>query len=541
MHIKRAIIIGYKKFEKLDLTFRPDINIIVGDNESGKSTILEAIDICLSGLINHRYIRNEISQALFNKGNLETYLASLTTDNKTPPPFITIELHLDGEGLAEFLGDKNSCKEESCGVSVHIRLDERNNDLYEEWIKLGDYSGLPIELYGIFWETFAREREISIRHIPLKSAFIDSTQSRPANGNDLYISKIIKDLLDKDELIEILRAQRKSSESFAEDDAIIKINDKIDMAAKISRKKISIGVEQITTNAWDSGLFTFIDGIPFVHSGKGEQSIVKTKVAIAHKKAEEKNILLIEEPENHLSYSKLNELLLDITTLRGVRQLLITTHSSFVANKLGLDSLLLLGSKKNIPFSDLDQEDKDFFSKLSGYDTLRLLLCKKAILVEGDSDELIIQKAYQMKNGGRLPIQDGIDVISVGMAFKRFLTIAKKLDLEICVVTDNDGHPERLPERFSQYTNEHIKLCFDKTVDSGELKINERPFNYNTLEPKMLKANGRKALEIILNKTFSSDDELHIFMHDNKTECALAFFNTNKTLLFPQYIDEAIE
>lgn len=541
MHIERILIIGYKKFKELDISLRPDINIIVGDNEAGKSTILEAVDICLSGLISHRYIRNEISQALFNREIIDSYLASMSTEKKAPPPFITIELHLGGEGLAEFQGDRNYKKEDSCGLSVHIRLDERNNDLYGEWVQLGDYSGLPIELYGVFWETFARDRDITIRHIPLKSAYIDSTQNRPSNGNDIYISKMIKDLLDKDELIEILRAQRKANESFSGDDAIIRINKKIDEAAKVSRKTVSIGVEQITTNAWDSGLYTYIDGVPFVHAGKGEQSIVKTKVAIAHRKAEEKNVLMIEEPENHLSHAKLNELLIDLSSMRGERQIIITTHSSFVANKLGLDSLILLGDGRVLPFGSLDERDKDFFRKLPGYDTLRLLLCKKAFLVEGDSDELIVQKAYQVANGGRLPIQDGIDVISVGMAFKRFLVIAKMIDLEVRVVTDNDGHPEAVEAKYREFSSPRIKICFDGNVDSGDLKIGTKPFNYNTLEPKLVKENKKELVEKILGRTFGSEDDLHVYMHSNKTDCALAFFSTDLPFCFPNYILEAIK
>ena len=35
----------------------------------------------------------------------------------------------------------------------------------------------------------------------------------------------------------------------------------------------------------------------------------------------------------------------------------------------------------------------EFFKKVAGYDTLRLILCKKSILVEGDSDELVVQRA----------------------------------------------------------------------------------------------------------------------------------------------------
>ena len=71
--------------------------------------------------------------------------------------------------------------------------------------------------------------------------------------------------------------------------------------------------------------------------------------------------------------------------------------------------------------SVLPADTARYFSKLSGYDTLRLLLSEASILVEGDSDELVVQRAYMDGHGGRLPIQDGIDVVSVGTSFLRFL------------------------------------------------------------------------------------------------------------------------
>ena len=73
-----------------------------------------------------------------------------------------------------------------------------------------------------------------------------------------------------------------------------------------------------------------------------------------------------------------------------------------------------------------------------------MLLCEKAILVEGDSDELIVQKAYMLSHDGKLPIEDGIDVISVGTSFLRFLDIANYLKLHVTVVTDNDGELDAL-------------------------------------------------------------------------------------------------
>ena len=57
---------------------------------------------------------------------------------------------------------------------------------------------------------------------------------------------------------------------------------------------------------------TYLDKVPFPYVGKGEQSIIKTKLALGHKRTVNASIVLMEEPENHLSHSKLNELLYHI-------------------------------------------------------------------------------------------------------------------------------------------------------------------------------------------------------------------------------------
>jgi predicted ATP-dependent endonuclease of OLD family len=44
--ITRLMLQNFKKFPELDLRFTHDRNILVGDNESGKSTILLALTLC---------------------------------------------------------------------------------------------------------------------------------------------------------------------------------------------------------------------------------------------------------------------------------------------------------------------------------------------------------------------------------------------------------------------------------------------------------------------------------------------------------------
>ena len=40
---------NFKRFRDLTLEVNPDINILIGDNESGKSTILQAVDLVARG------------------------------------------------------------------------------------------------------------------------------------------------------------------------------------------------------------------------------------------------------------------------------------------------------------------------------------------------------------------------------------------------------------------------------------------------------------------------------------------------------------
>jgi putative ATP-dependent endonuclease of the OLD family len=547
MYIKRVSIENFKCFKgQFKLNLNKGINILVGDNEAGKSTIIEAIHLALTGLLNGKYLKNELTQYVFNTDVVDEYIKSLEDDNNISIlPHILIEIFIEGEDVAEFEGNGNSEKSKSSGIFLRIAFDEKYQKEYEDLIKVGGIKTLPIEYYSITWSTFSRDENITPKSIPIKSALIDSASSRNQNGSDIYISRIIKEFLESNEVIEISQAHRRMKEFFMADDAIGKINEKIKKATKISEKKIQLSVELSSKNAWENSLMTYLDNIPFHYIGKGEQCVIKTKLALGHKKAKEANIILLEEPENHLSHSKLNQLIFDIKNENQGKQIVISTHSSFVANKLGLEHLILVNDRKTIRLNDLKQDTQDFFEKLSGYDTLRLLLCNKAILVEGDSDELIVQKAFMINNNGKLPIEAGIDVISVGTSFLRFLEIAQLVNKKVAVVTDNDGNLEALKKKYENYLSDDapnlIKIFFDEAVDTGDLKIGESKFNYNTLEPKLLKAIGFEKMNKILGTSYININELHKYMKINKTECALKIFGTSEQIAFPEYILDSIK
>lgn len=544
MYIRKIHIENFKKFRgSFNLELNKDLNIIVGDNEAGKSTILEAIYLALTGMFRCKYLRNELSPYIFNKGVVDDYISSVKAGIAKKLPKVLIELYFEGDDApAIFRGSHNTGNTDACGLSFAIAFNDRFKEEYEAIINNAvEIKSLPIEYYDIVWDSFAWDH-ITSRSIPLKVALIDSDAGKFPNGSDVYISRIIKDNLDIDDIVQITQAFRGLQDDFSSHQSITDINNNINDIANISKKKIGISVDMSSRNAWESLLMTYLDNIPFTYIGKGEQGIVKTNLALGNKKASDAGVILMEEPENHLSHTKMNELVFFIQEHCPKKQIIISTHSSFVANKLGLSKLILLNEAKTLRLSGLSKETETYFESLPGYNTLRLLLCKKAILVEGPSDELVVQRAFIDKYG-KLPIEDGVDVISAyNLSFLRFLEIADKLGINVCVVTDNDGDISALQKKYSSYTsNPHIKICYDAHVHTTPTEIAGKKYNCNTLEPNILRANSKELICRIIGHEFNSESELLSYMKDNKTDCALKIFKSETKINYPQYILDAIQ
>jgi len=530
LRIEKVIIKNFKSFKgRFELELNDGLNVIVGDNEAGKSTILEAINLALTGQLHGRYVKNELSQYLFNIDVINEYCESLGTGSPSAPPSLLIELYFPD--YQDFRGTNNSERSDSCGLYFSIEFDDNYAGPYKQLCDSGEITTLPVEYYKVIWKSFALGSVIS-RLIPLKSSFINSSETRFSNGSDIYLSRIIKDSLEDDQKIDLAQCYRRMVEVFADEKAVKAINEKIAEQAEISSKPVELSVEIANVNAWEKIITTYLDRVPFQQIGRGEQCIVKTNLALTHKRSEVANLILLEEPENHLSHSNLNKLLCYIKDKCSGKQIILSTHSSFVANKLGLDDLILLNSQKTTSFKDLKEDTYAYSSKLPGYDTLRLLLADKAILVEGDCDELVIQKIYNQMYG-KIPIVDGIDVISVGLSYKRFLEIAKKINKKVAAVRDNDAKVESIR------TNDKQVLFFDPEEHEYEGELDK--YNYNTLEPCLLRTNDIDTLNSIFGTDCDSEDEILKHMKNNKTDCALQIFETDVDFNAPDYIKRALE
>lgn len=182
MFIRKVKIHNFKCYKDFEITLEEGLNIIVGDNEAGKSTILEAINLALSGIINGKSIWNEISQYIFNKEIVDAYIESVDTAPMALPD-ITIEIFFGGSENPLMNGNANSDRDNSAeGFCFRIAFNDKYADEYEALVQRGNVKSLPIEYYDITWTTFARDT-ITTRSIPYKSSLIDSSGYRYQSGN----------------------------------------------------------------------------------------------------------------------------------------------------------------------------------------------------------------------------------------------------------------------------------------------------------------------------------------------------------------------
>lgn len=534
--IERVKIQNFKAIKYADIRFNEETNILVGDNGVGKSTIIEAISLALG----YGYNQLEITPYLFHRSTWETFLE--TRD----PPGINIEIFFNKiVELAEFEGKNNTDRKVDGkgvpGIRLRIKFDTDYLELFNK--EKEEFDHIPCEYY-IKERNWFSDIPVKQYKMPYAIQVIDSTSSYFNSRTNQYVARLIQSKISDEENVKIKGGLRKLKQAFEDDEGVQEIN--TNLSEKISNIKddLHLSLDLTSRIAWDTILCPFLDKIPIGQIGLGEQCILKTLISLDEEKGKNKTtILFIEEPESHLSHTNMYKLL-QLLNERKKGQLFVTTHNSFVANKLSLNNLILLNNDEGeITSTDIREEDNPdlykFFFKASHYPTLRLALCKKTILVEGPTDEMVITYYYQIAYG-KHPFDDGIELIVVnGVIFKRFIELASKLNRKTAVIIDNDGKSVKEVEEEFDVKNENIKVFTE---------VNP---SFNTLEPSFVFKNQERFKELSeffqLRKTVHEDiDSLIVTMKNNKTEWAfklLTSLENIETEIFavPQYIKDAIE
>ena len=133
MIFNKLIIHNFKQFEHLQIELNHDINMIVGENETGKTTILEALALVTTGKFWGRKFEAFLSNELFNYKAANSYLVSLSSEKPISPPEILIEVYAEDEdSCANMKGMNNSLMENSPGIVYKIYFNPELAESYKE-------------------------------------------------------------------------------------------------------------------------------------------------------------------------------------------------------------------------------------------------------------------------------------------------------------------------------------------------------------------------------------------------------------------------
>lgn len=513
-YIKKIKLKNFKKFKEFEFELHEGLNTLIGDNESGKSSILQAIELVASG---SRYkVENLGLDALLNKDAVNAFL-KLGKKTFEQLPELHAELFL-AKDVQELNGTYHTDKKvEATGLHLSCVPDENLTQEIKDALK-NNSNSFPYEFYSISFFTFSGEGYTGYRKA-LKTLLIDNTQINSEYANNEYIKRVFESIAEPVTRAELNNQYREAKGDF-KNQHLTALNATMDDYIFDVRSGAKYSLESDLTLAKDD--------VPLEQRGKGQQCFVKTDFALSRNKNKAAiEVLLIEEPENHLSFANMHKLISKIEETE-TGQKIIATHNSLISTRLDLrQSFLLAPESQTTPLTleSLGEDTAKFFMKAPNHNFLEFALSQKVILVEGDAEYMLLEAFYKNVTGDTHK-KDGVTIISVGgTSFKRYMEVAKILEIKTAVITDNDtNYQENCVARYGTHIGDFIKVFSDED--------NTR----YTLEVCVYQDNKSACSDL-----FQSKDQLQSMLN-NKSEAAFRLVENHAAdLIAPSYIKEAIQ
>ena len=519
-HIKKLSIKGFKKFSSLEVDFNEHMNVLVGENEAGKSTILDA----LRTVLNQQYRASDkaILRDLFNADMVTAFQANPSIET-LPRIVIEVELELDPKQRnadyfhGEVYGNLKR-QTEKYGIRFECRFDEEVGDGLDESIREGK---IPYEYYALTWITFAN-RPYQIVKRPVNVISIDTSNNATTASFNYYNKTLFASKYDEG-------MRTKAKNTFR--DQLNEAFDRIGLPEIDEKRKFGVDGKKVIL---ESILSVYEDSISLENRGSGMESLVKTKIALDKKNG--LDIILLEEPENHLSFSSMRKMMQEISAKQVSSQIIVATHSNMIASRLNLNNVLWITDEGAKSLGSVDSDVAKFFVKADDNAFLQLLLAKKAILVEGATEFLLVPYFYK-KMTGRTVEDDEVAVISCnGISYKKYLAIAESTNKIIAVITDNDGKQNRIDDA-SAFNYEH---CLQHIFMASDVK----GWTWEACIYELNKAKLEQLIEVKAGaKYLFHEKDYGVFlgkMLNNKVDVAYLMLTSGEEFEAPQYLKDAI-
>ena len=431
----------------LDLTFTQGLNVLVGENDSGKTAVLEAIKMVLK---THAYERFVWEDDDFYDGSNE----------------IRIELLIDGltnveaAHFTEWLSwNEKGTKRPLLRLISKVR--RVNGRIIPQEIKAGkDESGSPIDIQAREYlkVTFLKplrdaENELTAKKYSRLSQILEGHElfKEGANGKDSFENYVqtannsIKDWF-KDAT---KTSEGKSNKEQIKDviDGFLGdfVNPSSESSFTIAGPKIKEILEKLSLQ---------LDGM--TRPGLGTMNRLYMAAELLHLQKTNwtgLKLCLVEEEEAHL-HPQAQMRVLETIQQQTDTQFIITTHSPNLASKVKLhenvkNQVIVCKDGKAFPmgpeYTLLDKGDYIFLSHFLDVTKSNLFFAKGIILVEGWAEEILLPAIA--KKMGKDFTKNEVSIINVGStAYMRYAKIFMRKNKEsmgckVAIVTDLDIRP----------------------------------------------------------------------------------------------------
>lgn len=464
----------------LEVPFNEGLNLLIGENDSGKSAIIDAIKLVLKA---HAYEWIKVEEKDFYI-NLES-----VTSNR-----LRIEIHFKGlkdieaKNFIEWLGwedeiiDGQTVKRPKLILIYDVQL--KNNNIIPSDIRAG------MDGTGHILNAEAREYLKCTYLKPLRDAeneLLARKNSRLAKI--LSDHKLFKNANNEHPLIDTFKIANDDVEAYFENDDGDQSNKKL--IKDVIDEFLKEFIEEDYLSYFDvsgTGIKQILEKISLGIEGKNNLGLgtlnrvfMATELLHLRRNWNGLKLCIIEELEAHLhpqAQMKIIEKLRKESKQNKI-QFILTTHSPNIASKVDLKSVIICNNNDALPmgfgFTKLESKNYIYLRRFLDVTKSNLFFAKGVIIVEGWSEEIILP-AIAKKIGYDLTKKE-ISIINVAStAYLHFAKIFLRSDLKVmnvpfAIITDLDNKP----------SNEGIF----KAVEDESDGVRKRIRNLNELEAEL--------------------------------------------------------
>lgn len=539
MKISRIIIKNYRNLRNVDVTLGHIVTLI-GENNSGKSNFLRALSIPLSS--DDSGISKRLSWHDINRDEKEAYYnflsenrdrilnGSLTAEQFiTVLPEVSIKLYFQPNENEHYNVSDILCENEQWVGGIHYRFfiskpEELlgrvrhilSSDSYNERTRM---SLLPMEFFSFSITVPGKGNNVSYETLAkFRSVELPAERDSFASNSDKLGSKALSDLLQKGLTPD---SQVKIEEKYTEFFEIIREEGKMDTVlnwqdyseipnAQEFFQEISILPNIPQMSSIISSIRLGYKNDNMFAQGLGHRNLVLMSVILNSYINKERDISLrlmtIEEPEAHLCSSNI-QLMISLISIFGQKnsytQIVYSTHNAEFVNKIGINNVIVFhnGFAFNLG-KELTDTERDYLSANPNTDIFKLFYSRKAILVEGITEELLIKSYLQTRSD-----LSEIKILSFHKGFTKIIDIWKKLNAgtknRLGIVRDSDNQPNAQAEH-ERRQNEQIIV---RTTQGYTLETDIVNSNYELLRSKYGEEYGWSTM---------TADEIQLDWRDNR-------------------------